>query len=280
MQHAPYSIETTATICTAAIGIGITPLVRVPNHDAQWMSRVLDGGAQGVIVPDVNTSVQAEAIVSACRFPPKGKRSVMGLGPALGYRAVPLSELNPKLNAGTSVIVMLETAEGIENCEAVAAVDGIDVLLIGSGDLTTDLRIPGQVDHPRLRAAYERVAAACRMHNKVLGVGRYSPQHWAARRTDQAWSAVRDRRHRHKLRAGWRTSGHHRAACDQDRLRLRALCRTLTSKQARFVEEYHPSAFLGFRQLRCYIMRRIFCDGAERCWSSLPRMSWVTAWSR
>ena len=83
----------------------------------------------------------------------------MGLGPALGYRAVPLSELNPKLNAETAVIVMLETGEGIENCEAIAAVDGIDVLLIGSGDLTTDLGIPGQVDHPRLRAAYERVAA-------------------------------------------------------------------------------------------------------------------------
>jgi 2-keto-3-deoxy-L-rhamnonate aldolase RhmA len=171
MQHAPYSIETTATICAAALGIGITPLVRVPNHDAQWMSRVLDGGAQGVILPDVNTRAQAEAIVGACRFPPLGKRSVMGLGPALGYRAVPLSELNPKLNAETAVIIMLETAEGIENCEAIAAVDGIDVLLIGSGDLTTDLGIPGQVDHPRLRAAYDQVAAACQTHKKVLGVG-------------------------------------------------------------------------------------------------------------
>src|SRR5208282_1434147 len=135
------------------------------------MSRVLDGGAQGVIVPDVNTSVQAEAIVSACRFPPLGRRSVMGLGPALGYRAVPLSELNPRLNAETAVIVMLETAEGIENADAIAAVDGIDCLLIGSGDLTTDYGIPGQVDHPRLRAAYERVAEACRAHGKVLGVG-------------------------------------------------------------------------------------------------------------
>ena len=105
------------------------------------------------VLPDVNTSAQAETIVSACRFPPLGKRSVMGLGPALGYRSVPLSELNPKLNAETAVIVMLETGEGIENCDAIAAVDGIDVLLIGSGDLTTDLGIPGQVDHPRLRAA-------------------------------------------------------------------------------------------------------------------------------
>src|SRR5690242_7090470 len=76
MQHAPYSIETTATICAAALGIGITPLVRVPNHDRQWMSRVLDAGAQGVILPDVNTRAQAEAIVAACRFPPLGKRPV------------------------------------------------------------------------------------------------------------------------------------------------------------------------------------------------------------
>jgi len=143
----------------------------VPSHDPQWMSRVLDGGAHGVILPDVNTRAQAEAIVAACRFPPLGKRSVMGLGPALGYRAVPLAELNPKLNAETAVIVMLETGEAIENCEAIAQVDGLDVLLIGSGDLTTDLGIPGQVDHPRLRAAYERVAAACKAHNKVLGVG-------------------------------------------------------------------------------------------------------------
>jgi 2-keto-3-deoxy-L-rhamnonate aldolase RhmA len=171
MQHAPYSIETTATICAAALGIGIAPLVRVPSHEPQWMSRVLDGGAQGVIVPDVNTRGQAEAIVGACRFPPVGRRSVMGLGPVLGYRAVPLVELNQKLNAETTVIVMLETAEGIENCEAIAAVDGVDVLLIGSGDLTTDLGIPGEVDHPRLRVAYERVAATCRAHNKVLGVG-------------------------------------------------------------------------------------------------------------
>src|ERR1700693_5824616 len=102
---------------------GVIPM---PSHDAQWMSRVLDGGAQGVILPDVNTSAQAAAIVRACRFPPLGKRSVMGLGPALGYRAVPLSELNPKLNAETAVIVMLETAEGIENCDAIAAVDGVD----------------------------------------------------------------------------------------------------------------------------------------------------------
>jgi len=87
MEHSPYSIETTSTICAAALGIGITPLVRVPSHDAHWSSRVLDGGAQGVIVPHVNNRSEAEAVVRNCRFPPVGRRSVMGLGPALGYRA-------------------------------------------------------------------------------------------------------------------------------------------------------------------------------------------------
>ena len=88
------------------------------------MSRVLDGGAHGVIVPDVGTRAHAEAVVKSCRFPPLGSRSVMGLGPALGYQAVPLAELNPRLNAETAVIVMLETAEGIDNAEAIAGSTG------------------------------------------------------------------------------------------------------------------------------------------------------------
>src|SRR5216683_3300778 len=88
-----------------------------------------------------------------------------------GYRAMPLGEINERLNAETALIVMLETAEGIDNAAAIAALPGIDVLLIGSGDLTTDYGIPGQVDHPRLRAAYQRVAAACTKHRRILGVG-------------------------------------------------------------------------------------------------------------
>src|SRR6266446_171574 len=199
MEQSPYSIDTTATICAAALGIGITPLVRVPSHDGHWSSRVLDGGAQGVIVPHVNNRREAEAVVRNCRFPPLGQRSVMGLGPALGYRAMPLGEINDRLNADTAVIVMLETAEGIDNAEAVAALPGIDVLLIGSGDLTTDYGIPGQVDHPRLRAAYESVAEACRAHGEVLGVGRHPAQRRAAGRADPSRRAFRDCRDRRQL---------------------------------------------------------------------------------
>src|SRR5246127_1613120 len=117
MEHSPYSIDTAATICAAAIGIGITPLVRVPSHDGHWASRGLDGGAQGVIVPHVNNRSAAEAAGRNSRSPPRGHRSVRGLGPALGYQALPLGEINERLNEETALIVMLETAEGIDNAD-------------------------------------------------------------------------------------------------------------------------------------------------------------------
>src|ERR1700730_10836260 len=97
MEPSPYPIEPTSTICAAALGIGITPLVRLRSHDAHWSSRVLDGGAQGVIVPHVGNRAESDAVVRNCRFPPVGRRSVMGLGPALGYVAAPLGELNDRL---------------------------------------------------------------------------------------------------------------------------------------------------------------------------------------
>jgi 2-keto-3-deoxy-L-rhamnonate aldolase RhmA len=171
LQHSPLSLETASTICAGSIGVGITPLVRPPSHAADWISRVLDGGAQGVIVPDVNTAEEAKAIVDAARFPPLGRRSVMGSGPALRYKSLPLGGVNRTLNDETLLIAMLETPEGIEQADAIASVAGIDLLLIGSNDLCTGLGIPGELRHPKLRQAYETVARACKAHGKVLGVG-------------------------------------------------------------------------------------------------------------
>ena len=91
MEHSPISLETTSIICAGCHGLGITPLVRPPSHAADWISRVLDGGAQGLIVPHVSNAKQAKAIVSAARFPPLGERSVMGATPALAYRSLSLA---------------------------------------------------------------------------------------------------------------------------------------------------------------------------------------------
>lgn len=171
MEHSPIGLEAVSAICTAAAAFGVTPLVRPPGHGAEWIGRILDGGAQGIIVPHVNTAEQARAIVEAARFPPLGHRSVMGPGPGTGYRAMPLREINDTLNAGTLVVCMIETPQGVANADAIAAVAGVDALLIGSNDLCTEMGIPGELRNPRLREAYVTVAAACAAHGKVLGVG-------------------------------------------------------------------------------------------------------------
>jgi 2-keto-3-deoxy-L-rhamnonate aldolase RhmA len=171
MQHSPLALETVSAICAGCHGLPVTPLVRVPSHAADWISRVLDGGAQGVIVPDLSTPREAQAVASAARFPPLGRRSVMGATPALAYRGLGLKEVNETLNSETLTIVMIETPEGVENAEGIAATAGIDLLLIGSNDLCTELGIPGELRSPKLRQAYEAVAAACKKHGKTLGVG-------------------------------------------------------------------------------------------------------------
>jgi 2-keto-3-deoxy-L-rhamnonate aldolase RhmA len=171
MEHCPISLDAAAQICLAALPVGVTPLVRIAGHQFEDATRLLDMGALGIICPNVGTRAQAEAFVRACRFPPLGTRSVGGTGALQGYRATPLGEVNKQGNAATTLIAMLETPEGISNAGAIAAIAGIDVLLIGSNDLCTAMGIPGELDSPKLRAAYESTAKACKAHNKHLGVG-------------------------------------------------------------------------------------------------------------
>lgn len=171
MEHCTISLDATAQICTAALPLGVTPLVRIAGHQFDDATRLLDMGALGIICPDVRNAAQAEAFVRACRFPPLGARSVAGTGPLQGYRALPLGEVNAQGNAATLCIPMLETPEGIDNAGAVAAVPGIDVLLIGTNDLSAAMGIPGDIKHPKLRAAFETVAKACAKHGKHLGIG-------------------------------------------------------------------------------------------------------------
>jgi 4-hydroxy-2-oxoheptanedioate aldolase len=123
------------------------------------------------MVPHVSTVAEAKAVVESCRYPPHGHRSASGSGPTLGYAARTQGEINSYLNQETLLIAMLETPEAIENAQAIASVDGIDMLHIGSSDLSTEMGIPGQHNHPRMRQAYETTARAARAHGKWMGVG-------------------------------------------------------------------------------------------------------------
>jgi 2-keto-3-deoxy-L-rhamnonate aldolase RhmA len=171
LEHNPTSLETAAGVCVAALGMGLTPIARVTSHDPHDSTRILDCGAQGVMVPHVNNAAEAKAVVDACLYAPKGHRSAFGSGPALGYAALPQADVCKKLNDETLLIAMIETPQGVENADAMAAIDGIDVLHIGSSDLSTEMGIPGQYKSDRMRAAYQKVADAARKHGKAFGVG-------------------------------------------------------------------------------------------------------------
>ncbi len=170
MEHSTIALDDVSALCLAAAGAGVAPLVRVPSHDPYYIGRTLEGGACGVIVPHVDTAAEARGVVSAALFPPLGHRSLAGAGVAFGYAQQSVEETQRQLNANTIVIAMIESTQGVENADEIAAVEGIDLLLVGTGDLTEQLGIAGQHRHPQIVAAYERVAAACRRHGRWLGV--------------------------------------------------------------------------------------------------------------
>jgi 2-keto-3-deoxy-L-rhamnonate aldolase RhmA len=164
-------LDIAVQISGAALSAGITPLVRVPSGQYSMATRALDGGALGIVMPHVDTADEAKAVVGHLKYPPLGHRSVAGPQPFLGYRPVPVGEAARTMNAETLIVVMLETPQAIANADVIAAVPGIDVLLIGTNDLAMEMGIPGQFDHPEIERAYERVIAACRRHNKAPGMG-------------------------------------------------------------------------------------------------------------
>lgn len=170
LQHTATSIETASMLCAAAHGFGLTPLVRVPSHDPQYMTRVLDTGAMGIVVPNVNTAAQARTIVDTCRFPPLGHRSIVGPNAGTGFRPMPATEMVEFLNREQFLIAMVETPEAIRNADEIASVEGIHMLLIGSYDLTAELGILGQFQHQKFRESVRNAALACRKSGKVLGI--------------------------------------------------------------------------------------------------------------
>ena len=171
LEHSTLTLEATSQICQAALGAGITPMVRVPANTPEYIQRVLDGGALGIIAPGVRSAEEARAVVAAAKYAPLGERGAGGALPHLQFRSFPAAEANAAVNDATMVIVQFECAEAIDRAEEIAAVEGVDMVLLGVNDLLADLGLAGQLEHPKVRDAYERTIAACRKHGKHAGVG-------------------------------------------------------------------------------------------------------------
>jgi 2-keto-3-deoxy-L-rhamnonate aldolase RhmA len=170
-EHTPVSADTVAQICQAALACGIAPFVRVPNLERIHAVHALDSGAQGIVFPHVENADEARQVVDLCRYAPLGHRSMAYGLPHVGFEALPPQELMDFINRQTLVAVMLETPAAIERCDEIAAVPGIDVLHVGTQDLSAELGCPGEVGAAAVTSAIERVAAACRRHGKIAGVG-------------------------------------------------------------------------------------------------------------
>jgi 4-hydroxy-2-oxoheptanedioate aldolase len=171
MEHGSIDLDIACQMAVAALDAGIAPIPRVPAGEFSIATRLLDGGAAGIVIPHVDTADEAREIVDRLKYPPQGHRSVAGAMAQLGYRPMPLGEATRIVNAETLIVVMIETPRAVENAEAIAAVSGIDVLLIGTNDLSMEMGVPGGLGDPKVVAAYERVIAACKRHGKHAGLG-------------------------------------------------------------------------------------------------------------
>ncbi len=175
MEHTGWSVETIRMLI-ATTPESTIPMVRIPATEYHFVARTLDMGSMGVMVPMIETPEQAESLANWAKYPPVGRR-----GAAFGiahddYSGGDIVQKINSANSETLLIAQIETAIGLENVEAIAAVEGIDVLWIGHFDLTNFLGIPGQFDHPDFHAALKRVTDACEKHGKIGGFMASDPE--------------------------------------------------------------------------------------------------------
>jgi 2-keto-3-deoxy-L-rhamnonate aldolase RhmA len=170
-QHSLFTVETVGHIAQVALAIGVSPLVRVRSCDDPDTQVLLDNGITGIVFPDVNNAAEAKRAVNRAKYPPIGKRSVGGGYPIFDFRPMNTAEVVPALQENTLVVCMIETQEGLDNVESIAAVEGVDVIHVGSNDLLTAMGKPGTFGSEQHIAALDRVIAAAKKHGKIPGVG-------------------------------------------------------------------------------------------------------------
>lgn len=168
MEHSPITLETLRTIVLATRGLRAVPITRVPVNELWTAKRVLDAGSLGVIFPFCSTPELARQAVAACKYPPHGRR---GSGPGLASFRWPAPEgYHTFADNNVLVIVIVEEERAVEKVEEIAATPGVDVIFVGTSDLSFSMGYRGQTDHPRVQEALKRVVAAGRANHKFLGL--------------------------------------------------------------------------------------------------------------
>ncbi len=170
LEHGGLTMYEAGQLATMAIAADMAAFVRLPGHNPVAAAQALDGGAWGVIVPHLETPEQARMMADACLYPPAGHRSASSTVPQFRFRNWPPAPVRARINDQTMLICQIETELGVENAEAIAAVDGVSMLLLGGNDLTADMGIPGEYDNERHVAAVGRMIEGARKQGKHAGI--------------------------------------------------------------------------------------------------------------
>lgn len=173
-EHSPIGLESVVAQLQAAAAYPVTPVVRAPIGDAVILKQLLDLGAQNILVPMVDSVEEAEAMVRAVRYPPLGVRGV-GSALARSSRWSRIPDYLARAHELVSLTVQIETVEGLAAAAGIAAVDGVDALLVGPADLAASMGLLGQQNHPEVVAAVESVLRAGREAGKPVGVNAFDP---------------------------------------------------------------------------------------------------------
>jgi 2-keto-3-deoxy-L-rhamnonate aldolase RhmA len=168
-EHTVVNWETVDHMLLAAKVVGLPALVRIGTPNEQEILRALDSGAAGVVISHVSSEAEADRAVRAVKYPRRGLRSMCPGIRTTAYGAQKWHDYTPIADASTVVVCLIEDVAGLESVEAIAAVDGVDVVWCGTGDLSQSLGIPHSgLEHPKIEAAMTRCREACSNNGKVF----------------------------------------------------------------------------------------------------------------
>ncbi len=177
LEHHPHSLETAGNLMRAARVGGADILARPAKGEFLRAARLLEAGANGIIYPRCTSADEAAELVQNLKFPPVGIRGLDGAGPDMPYGMNNLKSYLDQANRETFILVQVEDPAGLENAEAIAGVDGIDMLFFGPGDYSVQAGFPGDFENPKYHDAVRRIAEAAKAAGKWWGTPAFSAEH-------------------------------------------------------------------------------------------------------
>jgi len=169
LEHSGFGFETVKSAIRYFEAADLPAIVRVPSREYHHIARAMDMGAEGMMLPMVGNPDEVRQILDAIKYHPAGRRGVALQIAHDRYRPGPVADKFVAANNRSTFFCQIETAEGVENADALAAIEGVDCLWVGHFDLSVSLGVPGDFGHPTFTDAIDKVVAATRKHNKALG---------------------------------------------------------------------------------------------------------------